>query len=1300
MLRARKRHYAISILLVQAVLAWCGEVELISSSAQVCRWIYRVGEPISIVEDTLNVSGAYLLWQDSDFRMSEEFVYPVKHLFIAVPQGTTPILDVVSARTIRYNRGLPMRPEPAETHLETPPVAWAEAGQIQTWRGFRLMPVHIYLQRGDLRQSERLSEITLSVTFRGSASPVAQKAREVSLLPDIAVNGVTALRWWKLPVPSRALDDPSAGWPDIDLYRLAVEQTSIYEATGAWLRSQGVDFIGCESRKIKLYGNGGGMLPKLLSGAVDTVLKENAIVVEDGGDGIFDEEDRILFFGKGMRDFDYCDGTYLNALAHQNPFTTENIYFVGCDAFGQDGLRMQSISTGGNGRSQTQTAGHAFLDNDEFIFDTGGQAESGLLWYQTTIPPGDSRSFSLNLEGAVGEEAELCLECQAVGSIGNQFDVYFQGQMVSTTYYSNSRFCISVPDSIIIPGVNNVRLHNRSSSGTIHVNYIEVEYTRTLTAPTGRVEFFAPAGESGLFTYTVSDLGSDSWILDVSDPLVPRIAVGNTIADSSFAGAERRYFASRTDRIRYPIYRGSKTAQNGDYERLRDPQNRAGLILLTYDEWYDDLLDLKEFHETYREEALKTVRVRLTDVYDEFGWGVRDPVAVRNFLRYAFENWRGPSGSEEPVKYCLFIGDGDYDYRNIETAGDLGWMPPWENGSDCEDDFFVRFSDAGSNPLPDIIPGRWPVQDEGELSVIINKTIQYAINPLYGPWKNTATFTADDEYKGSSCNERQHTEQAESLINEILPDYFRFNKIYEILYPPRPTPTGTTKPDATRDLLDAINRGTLIINYTGHGNATVWTDEQLFLMDRDFPQFDNDRMWPLFVAATCSWGRFDRPMNRCFPELLLADSRNGGIACVAATRFTFISQNNAFTNAFYSELFRPGLANRRSFGEAIIVAKAAGHSANRLYHLLGNPVLRLATPEYFTQVTSRDDSLQALGEFHFRGMVSQNDTSEWEDFNGIAETRVYDTEDSSAYYWCGDLNSSPFYYGLPGNAIFRGRASVEDGVFDVTFRVPRDVQYGGTNARIGVYFWGKSGSVEDSADGVGFEAPLPIAQEAAAVTDTVPPRIEAWLDVPSFHSGDIVGEMPTLIVRLYDESGINLTGAVGHKITVRIDDAQTEDLTQFFNYDLNSYTDGELQKVIGPMREGEHQLVIEAWDSFNNINQHSIVLNVGESGEGGFAIRDLYNWPNPMQDFTYFTYVLTQPARRVDLKLYTLSGKLVYELNHLGTEQLFNSNKDYPWDGRDKTGHMLANGVYFYRVEAEHEAGYRAEETGKLVILR
>ncbi len=1286
-----------------------GEVKIFESSVSALRWTYSPGAPVVEQPDTINSAGVDLQWEDTGVHYAGDFKYPVRVFLLAVPPGTTPQLRIENVNATPRRDGLAGRPSQAPKDTEKAERAWARLVSVNEWRGYRLARVEVYVQMGDYDQSSILKDVSLAVSFTGEATPASRATSDADVLASMALNGKEAATWWQPRAKRHSfLDQAAEAWPTFPLFRLGVEEAGLYSMDGSWLRSRGVDLIGQPSSAIKLFGNGGRPLPMPPDAPTDSVLIENSIWVDDGSDQRFDESDRIYFYGRGVKGFNWADGSYLNDAMHQSPFTRENVYFVGLDLGGTPGLRMESMPTGGDAQQISITEGREYVENDQFIFSTGLSNESGLIWYMSTIGPYESRTLTINADNIIAADtAWLTLDAEAISAVNNRFTILAgpDQTVVSEDYFVSQPFRVMIPPGVLAPGSNRIVLRN-DSTGTLYVNYIELEFKRSLSAPSGTLEFYSPRGQVGTFRYAVQDLSANAHILDVTDPLHPQIATGNTIVDPAGADTQRTYFAVNPDRVRTPIYRGAKPDGTEDYPSLRDPANPAGVVILTYDAWFDLLGPLKDFHESYREEPLPTVRVKLSDVYDEFGWGVRDAVAIRNFLEYAYENWRGPDGGDT-LKYVLLVGDGDYDYRNILSSADDNWMPPWEDRDIARDDFFATF-DSNSNALPQLYVGRWPLQSEGEVEAAMNKTIAYATTPLYSPWKITATFAADDEWKDGRCTEYVHTEQTENLMNSVLPSYFIFKKIYEIFYPLRATPTGAQKPDATDDLIDAIDRGTLIVNFAGHGNPRIWTDEQLFVMERDHNRLDNPRMWPLFVAATCSWGQFDLPTERCFPELLLADPQDGAIAALGATRLTYSGANISFTTAFYRELFRPGLQARRSFGEALIIAKFADANQNqKLYHLFGDPVLRLATPEHFARVLTRDDSLQALALFHLSGIVSREDSGEvWSDFQGVVEARVFDTEDSSVYYWpdrynCDLRSNNAFYYRLPGNAIFRGTASIRNGQFDVTFRVPRDVRYGGTNARISVYFYGKSDSGPDSADGIGIEEHILIANEAAAVADSIAPTITTWLEKASFRSGDLVSGAPLLHVGVADSSGVNLSGEVGHRITVRVDDAAPEDLTPYFNYDLDSYTGGGLEKNIGPLSPGEHRLVVEAWDSFNNLNQSTLTFTVGQAGEAGYAVRDVLNYPNPMKDVTCFTYSLTQGGTtNVTIKIFTLSGKLVWEERGFGTNMLFNSNSDRAWDGRDREGMQLGNGVYLYRVKAENQNGHTAEATGKLVILR
>ncbi len=1301
------------IVLAMHLPVLASEVRLVSSDERqaVVSWSASLAK--NTIADASDWSTAF---RNSQWRANGTALVPYQIVPVACPVGTTPQLRVLDSQITSYNVPLPeSETQSSQLNLGSPKIRIAS---VERWRGFQIAHVEIRIADPTAAGTSLLNAASFAIDFDGTPLPPASQPREERFLASFAVNGRQAAHWWQLPEPSRsALDNALDAWPEFQLYKIGLIETGAYSMSTEWMQSQGIPILGVQSAQVKIFGNGGRLLAPGLLTAPDSVLRENAILIEDGGDGRMDQGDRVIFYAEGLKGFDYCDGSLLNDLGHASPYSSENIFWIGIDPSGDPGLRMAPIQTTGTATPVTTFNGKSYLDQEQFIYAVGAlQSNSGVIWYMATIDAQTERSFSINLESASTGMGRLRMRMDTVTGGGTGFDIFVNNTMVSSGSFT-SPMVIEIPAGTFVPGNNVIRISNRTSGRQVLLNYIEIEYERSLQSTTGSIEINAPSGQTGLFSYQTS-LAADAYVFDVTNLISPRVARGSTFTDSSYSAASRRYYGFNPARLRTPSFRGRKIFDAQDYDKLRDPQNDAGIIIITYDDWYDLLEPLVEMHEQYQEEPLHAVRVKLSDIYDEFSWGVTDPTAIRNFLLYAHTNWRGVSGSLEPPRYVLFVGDGDYDYRNIISNSDDNWMPPWESLGVCTDDYYVEFDNTGA--LLDMLSGRWPVQSPQEVSAIVEKTVNYALTPLYGPWKNTATFVADDEWKDGHCGEVFHTNDSEILINDVLPDYFTFRKLYEILYPFRQSASTSAKPDGTRDLIETINNGTLLINYVGHGNERVWTDEQMFVMDRDNPFIENDRMWPVIVAGTCTWGGYDRPNERCFPELLLSGNGVGAIACIAATRFTFVGQNQRLTREFYTEIFQQGIDSRRSLSEALLQTKLLGGD-NSLYHTLGDPVLRLATPEYYAYVDERDDSLQAGGLFHLTGFVSRTNNSAevyqgpqrreldeevWSDFQGIVEARVFDSEDSAAYYFplisdCGTPSQTPYYYGLPGNAIFRGRSSIENGRFEITFRVPRDIQYGGDNAKVSLYFFGKSDSEPDSADGIGIERPLRIANAAAAVTDSVPPQISAWLENSSFRNGDQVSRSPLLIVSLSDDSGINLSGEVGHKITARIDDAQAEDVTQFFNYDVNSFTKGELSRTIGPLSEGPHRLTIEAWDSFNNLNNYGFDFVVGESAEEGYAIRDVLNWPNPMSSETYFTYSLTQDGTsEVSIRIFTMSGKLVDEINGLGTRQLFNSNNNRPWNGRDREGHELANGVYFYKVTARHQNGYEAEATGKLVILR
>ena len=123
-------------------------------------------------------------------------------------------------------------------------------------------------------------------------------------------------------------------------YKIATNKSGIYKLSYSSLESLGVNTNNLQISTLKLYGNGGGMLPKLNSDFRYDDLVENAIKIYDANNnGIFESADYILFYGESPHIWNYDASSGL--FNHQTHlFADEVNYFLTIDNQ-QDGKRVE-----------------------------------------------------------------------------------------------------------------------------------------------------------------------------------------------------------------------------------------------------------------------------------------------------------------------------------------------------------------------------------------------------------------------------------------------------------------------------------------------------------------------------------------------------------------------------------------------------------------------------------------------------------------------------------------------------------------------------------------------------------------------------------------------------------------------------------------------------------------------------------------------------------------------------------------------------------------------------------------------
>ena len=129
-----------------------------------------------------------------------------------------------------------------------------------------------------------------------------------------------------------------------DWYKIGVTSDGIYKISYDYLVKAGITASPVSLQALRLFGNGGGMVPLLNATARPDDLQENAIqVVDANNNGTFDANDYFLFYGQSPDRWTYnLSEKKYNHIKHH--FTDTTYYFITVDLPG-NGKRIQTTSS-------------------------------------------------------------------------------------------------------------------------------------------------------------------------------------------------------------------------------------------------------------------------------------------------------------------------------------------------------------------------------------------------------------------------------------------------------------------------------------------------------------------------------------------------------------------------------------------------------------------------------------------------------------------------------------------------------------------------------------------------------------------------------------------------------------------------------------------------------------------------------------------------------------------------------------------------------------------------------------------
>ncbi|MCH8962084.1 MAG: type IX secretion system sortase PorU, partial [Bacteroidetes bacterium] len=775
-----------------------------------------------------------------------------------------------------------------------------------------------------------------------------------------------------------------------------------------------------DPNNVKVYGNGGAPVPALNSAPRIADLAENPVFVRGGGDGSFDEGDAVWFYAKGptgwqsviQRDFrgDIIrddQGNIIRYWEHYvHPFSNENVYFIKIDETPNVRLEQEAFPNFQDASPLTQIRGRHFVDLDDFLWarESGG---TGHTWVSNLIALGGGilpilENVSLpGLEaGTVVYRARAAIQSNPSASVfynsnGTQLASVNYGGVANTPTTPVARSGVAEFSQEVGSGqlLNlELELENRSGSPKTALDWLRVFYPKALRATDGVVRFHTPIGQAGQFEMILSGFSQEPQVWDVTEPgafrrLGVQTSGGTYRVQVEVADPEqpRELIAFDDGAVRSLVVEEVCAAEDGcrvGAQNLHGIQSFPTFVIVAPAIFRSHA---EELAEKRRQEGLVVEVVDLQQIYNEFSGGVPDARAIRDYFKFLYD--RAPD-EERLLRYALLFGDGHYNYRELGTTPEFpNWVLPFETEeswnpetSYTSDDYYGLLDDneglwpytqrtfTGSferlNERVDLGIGRFTVRDEDEARIVLDKINHYESAETYASWRTRYLFLADDGPTGLAGIQDDHdlhtqnTDVVAELLKLEAPEIDQ-KKVYAISYT-RVFRNGWRIPDARQDILTAINEGVLVVNYSGHGGEEGLAQEDLFNIE-DARSLENLDHLPIFITATCSFGRWDQTNAQSAAEELLLNPNGGAIAMLTTVRTVYTTGvstttlNVGLNVELNRQLFRrdeDGLPRR--LGDALRHTKntRVGYEGNnRKFSLLGDPTMRPGVPSHIVAVT-------------------------------------------------------------------------------------------------------------------------------------------------------------------------------------------------------------------------------------------------------------------------------------------------------------------------------------------------------------
>lgn len=730
------------------------------------------------------------------------------------------------------------------------------------------------------------------------------------------------------------------------IYKIPVEEDGIYALDYNYLDTNtDWNLNSIDPRKIHLYNLG----------------QEIPIYITGESDGQFDLSDVLYFYGEKYKDENLED------VWQKGDFTDRNVYWLVIEE--TNGIRMTTRNVSpSNNYPLLQNYEHK-INFEENLYEypfVPYQTSDHWMWdyikwysYDQTHTYANFSLFLPSISNNPSNSCKLKYEVRGISYRTQNPDhhiiIKINNNLVDDFTFDDFYFYqreVNFPQSYLGTGNQTIDLYYEvPDPAMIGVdgdgscpNWFEISYLRDFVAYNNEIYFPLPSGNHRI--QITSFFSNNIILLDITNPKNPVFCLNYQINSGTLTFED-----SLTSSKNYISQLPTNPDSLIPYTLTDLLDENPNYLIIAPKDWKNSSV-LQNYLNFRVSQGLLTKLVAIEDIYDQFNYGIFSPLPIKDYLQNLYNKSSPPN-----LTYVLIIGDADYDYKDYKGDGNYNFVPTYMRSSTgygtstnpnayySNENYFVNFS--GGDNLPEVLLGRISAKSQIEMEDTLTKIKNYETSLPSKDYLKNFFHIAD-------CRDGYYFKEAQNTNASYIQSPYSIENMYltDPPYNSNPPNCSSTYIDfdldnnGITDVVDKMNSGKGLVNYTGHGAAKIWSDYQILKSPDHMAYLTNSDKPSVVLNSNCYTASFYHTFNITTILEDLINRQTGAVSAFGPGTYMFLTQLTLSTEPIYKKFF--GYFKERNLG--ILYYNAFANIASTGDTRLAQGMVALGDPATFYQV--------------------------------------------------------------------------------------------------------------------------------------------------------------------------------------------------------------------------------------------------------------------------------------------------------------------------------------------------------------